>query len=90
MGASNVQNTGHEILRWIEMWDYSGDAIYRGFVAEHNNERTMFVFFDREMESGLKSGYVTSCVSLNSARQTMLKAFPLGFLYHSPQLLTYF
>ncbi|KXG53928.1 Yippee-like protein [Penicillium griseofulvum] len=45
------------IQRWIEVWDYSGDAIYRGFVAEHNKERTLFVFFeDRALEHGLKSG----------------------------------
>lgn len=75
MGASNVQNTGHDILRWIEMWDYSGDAIYRGFVSEHNNERTMFVFFDGAMESGLKSGYVTSCVSLNNAKDRQCQGF---------------
>jgi hypothetical protein len=47
------------IQRWIEVWDYSGDAIYRGFVAEHNKKRTLFVFFeDRALEHGLKSGYV--------------------------------
>lgn len=60
MGASNAQNTGHDIQQWIEVWDYASDAIYRGLVAEHNKERTMFVFFDRALDHGLKSGYVTS------------------------------
>lgn len=61
MGAFSVQKTGHDIQRWIEVWDYAGDAIYRGFVAEHNGEKTMFVFFDRALDHGLKSGYVTLC-----------------------------
>lgn len=56
MGASNAQNTGHDIQQWIEVWDYASDAIYRGLVAEHNKERTMFVFFDRALDHGLKSG----------------------------------
>jgi hypothetical protein len=58
----NVQSNqtaphGH-IQRWIEVWDYSGDAIYRGFVAEHHQERTLFVFFEDSALDGLKSGYV--------------------------------
>ncbi|CAI7639176.1 unnamed protein product [Penicillium glandicola] len=60
----NIQpnQTGHQhdrIQRWIEVWDYSGDAIYRGFVAEQNKERTLFVFFeDCALEHGLKSGLI--------------------------------
>lgn len=45
------------IQRWIEVWDYTGDAIYRGFVADTNGERTLFVFFeDSALGYGLKSG----------------------------------
>lgn len=66
---------GHQhdrIQRWIEVWDYSSDAIYRGFVAEHNKERTLFVFFeDRALEHGLKSGYVRPLSFLGQ-----VKAFP--------------
>jgi hypothetical protein len=51
------------IHRWIEVWDYSGDAIYRGFVAENNKERTLFVFFENSALDGLKSGYVKCLVS---------------------------
>lgn len=49
---------GHDrIQRWIEVWDYAGDAIYRGFVAEISGERTLFVFFeDGALGHGLKSG----------------------------------
>jgi hypothetical protein len=56
----NQIGQGHDrIQRWIEVWDYSGDAIYRGFVAENNGERTLFVFFEeRALDQGLKSGYV--------------------------------
>lgn len=49
---------GHDrIQRWIEVWDYSGDAIYRGFVTEINGERTLFVFLENDaLGHGLKSG----------------------------------
>lgn len=55
---------------WMEVWDYAGDAIYRGFLAERKVggvvngaagvERTLFVFFsDFGLDGqGLKSGYV--------------------------------
>jgi hypothetical protein len=39
------------------VWDYSGDAIYRGFVAGEDDERTLFVFLeDGTIGQGLKSG----------------------------------
>lgn len=51
------------IQRWIEVWDYSGDAIYRGYVTEHNKERTLFVFFeDRALDRGIRSRYECPCV----------------------------
>ncbi|OJD17813.1 hypothetical protein AJ78_02112 [Emergomyces pasteurianus Ep9510] len=42
----------------IEVWDYAGDTIYRGFVAAGGNRRTLFVFFDSHTCSGhgFKSG----------------------------------
>jgi hypothetical protein len=57
--SNQIEHQHDRIQRWIEVWDYSSDAIYRGFVTEHNKERTLFVFFeDRALEHGLKSGYV--------------------------------
>lgn len=63
MGAfQNIQpneiGPAHDgIQRWIELWDYSGDAIYRGFVVEKNGERALFVFLeDNAIGHGLKSG----------------------------------
>ncbi|OJD22606.1 hypothetical protein ACJ73_06049 [Blastomyces percursus] len=49
--SSRIQN-------FIEVWDYAGDTIYRGFVAADGNQRTLFVFFDRHTCSGqgFKSG----------------------------------
>jgi len=45
------------IQKWVEVWDYTGDAIYRGFVTDMNGERTLFVFFeDGALDHGLKSG----------------------------------
>ena len=42
---------------WIEMWDYVGGIRFRGFVAEKDDERAMFVFFDQSVVAGdLKAG----------------------------------
>ncbi|KAJ5234470.1 uncharacterized protein N7469_003638 [Penicillium citrinum] len=47
------------IQKWVEVWDYTGDAIYRGFVTDMNGERTLFVFFeDGALDHGLKSGLI--------------------------------
>ena len=46
---------------WIEVWDYVGGIRFRGFVAERNGEKTLFVFFDQDVIAGkIKAG----CVSL--------------------------
>lgn len=48
---------GIRIQRWLKMWDYSGDAIYRGFVTGASGDNTLFVFFDDHLSGqGLKSG----------------------------------
>jgi len=47
------------IREYVEIWDYAGGARFRGFVAEKEDERAMFVFFDREViGKDLKKGYV--------------------------------
>lgn len=51
-----------QIQQWVEVWDYTSDAIYRGFVKDVNGERTLFVFFeDGALGNGLKSGYAILC-----------------------------
>jgi hypothetical protein len=48
---------------WIEMWDYVGGIQFRGFVAEKEDEKAMFVFFDQSVVVGdLKAGYVASTI----------------------------
>ncbi|BDD63804.1 hypothetical protein MAP00_008664 [Monascus purpureus] len=48
-----------QIQKWIEVWNYPSDSIYRGFVADMHNERTLFVFFNEDvMTHGLKSGLI--------------------------------
>lgn len=47
------------IQRYLKMWDYSGNAIYRGFVTGASGDNTLFVFFEDHLSGqGLKSGYV--------------------------------
>jgi hypothetical protein len=45
------------IADYIEMWDYIGGIRFRGFVAEKEDERAMFIFFDESVIKGdLKAG----------------------------------
>jgi hypothetical protein len=48
---------GDKITDYIEMWDYVGGMRFRGFVAEKEDEKAMFVFFDETVIAGdLKAG----------------------------------
>jgi hypothetical protein len=45
------------VTDWLEVWDYVGGARFRGFMAENEGERSLFVFFDQEVVgSDLKPG----------------------------------
>ena len=37
------------VREYVEVWDYAGGARFRGFVAEKDGERALFVFFDKEV-----------------------------------------
>jgi hypothetical protein len=51
MGKSGAVRT------WVEVWDYVGGNRFRGFVADKDGERAMFVFFDQAIIGGdLKAG----------------------------------
>nr|ABS87627.1 ornithine decarboxylase antizyme [Paracoccidioides brasiliensis] len=54
---ANAKISGR-IQNCIEVWDYPGDTIYRGFVAADGDRRTLFVFFDNHTcaGQGFKSG----------------------------------
>ncbi|KAF2676837.1 hypothetical protein K458DRAFT_437006 [Lentithecium fluviatile CBS 122367] len=42
---------------WLEVWDYVGGIRFRGFVAEKEGEKALFVFFDRDVIGGkIKAG----------------------------------
>lgn len=59
LGPKYSRHEYPSIRKWIEVWDYAGDAIYRGFVASMDNERTMFVFLgESELGHDLKSGLI--------------------------------
>jgi hypothetical protein len=50
---------GGMVKDYVEIWDYTGGARFRGFVAEKEDERALFVFFDKEViGKDLKPGYV--------------------------------
>ena len=61
----HTQRGNKMIQQWVEVWDYTSDAIYRGFVTDASGERTLFVFFEEStLGHGLKSGYVNLFFSL--------------------------
>ncbi len=44
---------------WLELWDYVGGTHLRGFVAEHADEKSLFVFFEPDViRHNLKPAYV--------------------------------
>ncbi|KAI9840470.1 MAG: hypothetical protein M1838_004053 [Thelocarpon superellum] len=46
------------VEQWAEVWDYSGDAHFRGFVAPGTLGRGLFIFFDHTtVAHDLKHGY---------------------------------
>jgi hypothetical protein len=48
------------VVDCIEMWDYVGGTRFRGFVAEKDGEKSLFVFFDQAVIGrDLKAGYVS-------------------------------
>lgn len=52
-------NTAHAglVREWVEIWDYAGGLRFRGFVAEKDGSRALFIFFDNSvMGKDLKSG----------------------------------
>lgn len=45
-----VDDAGRGMVReYVEVWDYACGGRFRGFTAEKGGERTLFMFFDREV-----------------------------------------
>lgn len=60
---------GGMIRDYVEVWDYAGGARFRGFVAEKEDMRAMFVFFDREVVGmDLKPGLMSLLELAGSAQ----------------------
>ncbi|KAF2236273.1 hypothetical protein EV356DRAFT_78390 [Viridothelium virens] len=49
------------VRTWVEIFDYRGDASFRGFIAEDDHgDKALFVFFDRNIVGKeLKHGLIT-------------------------------
>ena len=59
------------ISDYIEMWDYVGGIRFRGFVAEKEDERAMFIFFEESVINGdLKAGCVIMHIAFSRYRCT--------------------
>ena len=59
--VATVSGNTSTVTDCLEMWDYVGGIRFRGFVAETQNEKAMFVFFDQKVlqaSGDLKAGYV--------------------------------
>ncbi|KAM3414079.1 hypothetical protein BST61_g10739 [Cercospora zeina] len=59
--ASQMFSGTKDLIReYVEVWDYVAGARFRGFVAEKDDMRTMFVFFDKQVVGmDLKPGLVS-------------------------------
>ena len=52
---------GGLIKEYVEVWDYVGGLRFRGFVAEKDDERSLFIFFDQYVVgTDMKKGYAFS------------------------------
>ena len=40
---------GDKVKDYLEVWDYTGGARFRGFIAEKDEQRALFIFFDKEV-----------------------------------------
>lgn len=51
LGHTARMKHGSTVGSWLEMWDYAGGALFRGFIANQRDHtsQTMFVFFDRNI-----------------------------------------
>ena len=45
-GFVNFARPAGSVREWVEIWDYAGDCRFRGFVAEKDGTRALFIFFD--------------------------------------------
>lgn len=67
---------GGVLKEYLEVFEYAGGARFRGFVAEKEDMRSMFIFFDQEvMAMDLKQGYVQT-ISFINPRKHMLTILP--------------
>lgn len=58
--SRNVSSFPAFVSEWIEIWDYAGGVRFRGFVAERNSMRALFIFFDRSViGKDLKQGLMS-------------------------------
>ena len=56
------------ISNWIEVWDYAGDASFRGFVTASTPEKALFVLLDEALiGNDLKHGQVLQSSVMTSA-----------------------
>ena len=59
--VATASGSRNQVTDCIEMWDYVGGIRFRGFVAENQDEKAMFVFFDQavmQSSGDLKAGYI--------------------------------
>ncbi|KAF8468853.1 ornithine decarboxylase antizyme-domain-containing protein [Kalaharituber pfeilii] len=62
MTNSNIHSVAEKGMEFIEVWDYVGEASFRGFIAEKQmgsaTEKTLFLFFQELAGLPLKEGLV--------------------------------
>jgi hypothetical protein len=75
------------VTDWLEIWDYVGGATFRGYITEHQGERSMFVFFDSGvLSSDLKPGCVEQYFNAQTMRLTDLQTYGSARALRNPRL----
>lgn len=47
--AGGIVPAGSSVCAWLEIWDFAGGASFCAFVADDGHEKSLFVFFDRNV-----------------------------------------
>ncbi len=53
MGAHDIRDSDEyatgtiQLKYWIEVWDYAGGSLFRGFIVEEAKRKALYVFFDQ-------------------------------------------
>ncbi|KAJ8605048.1 hypothetical protein MRB53_041560 [Persea americana] len=71
-GTVKYTEESTSISAYLEVYDYTGGATFRGFIAENGQQRELFVFFSKDvLGKDLKPGYVVNLYEVCSINNVL-------------------